>query len=205
MRNYLRAVTLGAFTWRNGERIDLFFEQIRKTGAGWLLLHFLLLTFCLNFPMTLIMARLEPYELYNRLYGENFLSALPESARVFFSENPVQNQDFIAEFNAIMLQNGYGKNVLLPLLGITFVLTLIIQTAYYLCSVFFLKLSRLNAAPLSFRSRFGLAVFSSTLPALAAALFGLFLPTVHLLVFYFAVIFIIFQRSNIWNSNLKSN
>jgi len=71
MKDYLMAVTLGAFTWKNKERINMLFDQIKKTGTVWLLLHFLLLVFCLNFPVTFILTRLSPFELYGRLYGEN--------------------------------------------------------------------------------------------------------------------------------------
>jgi hypothetical protein len=195
MENYLKAVTLGAFTWRDKERIALLFKCIRKQGAFWLLLHFLLVTVCLNFPVTLSVARLSPFELYSRLYGENFMSALPESARAPFSEGNVIAQADIHNFNLFMFRTGYGRSVLLPVLGMLFGLVLVIQAVFFLCAVFFLGLSRMNSSPLSFRDRFGLAVFSSTLPALACSLFGLFLPTVHIIVFYFIIIFFIFQRS----------
>jgi len=187
MTDYLRAVTLGAFTWKNEERIALFFEHIQRIGKVWLLLHFLLLTFCLNFPVTLIMARLSPFELYGRLYGENAAGEI--------TGNP-QAQVSAEEFNKRMFENGYGRNILLPLLGISFVFTLIIQVVFFLCAVFFIGLSRMNVSPISFHNRLGLAVFSSTLPVLAAAIFGLVLPAVHIIVFYLIVIFFIFQRSS---------
>ena len=180
MNNYFKAVTLGAFTWKNEERIELFFEQIRNTGTPWLLLHFLLLSLCLNFPVMFAIARLPPYELYSRLYGFDFTQ-----------ESPV-------EFNLLMYESGFSMNVLLPLLGMALGLVLVIQAAFYLCAVFFLRLSRMNLAPLSFRSRLGLAVYSSTLPVLAASLFGLFLPTVHIMIYYFMVMFFIFQRSRLY-------
>jgi hypothetical protein len=138
------------------------------------------------------MARLSPFDLYNRVYGENVIETIKGSS--------VADQAAIEEFNLLMLENGYGRNTLLPLLGIGFGLTLIIQTAFYLCTVFFLGLSRMNTAPLSFHDRLGLAVFSSTLPVLAATLFGLVLPTVHIIIFYFVVMFFIFQRSNRYTS-----
>jgi hypothetical protein len=197
MVDYFKTVTLGAFTWRNGERAAMLFAHIRRLGGGWIALHFALVTLCLHFPATLAMARLTPLELYSRLYGGNFINALPESARAALGETPAMDQTAVENFNALMLENGYGGNVLLPLLGMALGLTAIIQAVFYLCAVFFLGLSRMNAEPLSFRERLGLAVFSSTLPALAMAVFGLFLPTVHIIVFYFIVIFIIFQRSNI--------
>jgi hypothetical protein len=192
MENYFRAVTLGAFTWKNEERITLYFDHIQRMGSAWLLLHFLLLTFCLNFPITFVMARLSPSDLYSRLYGENVIEAMTGKAAA--------DQAAIDEFNSLMLENGYGRNTLLPLLGMCFGLTLIIQTVFYLCTVFFLGLSRMNTASLSFHDRLGLAFFSSTLPVLAAALFGLVLPTVHIILFYFIVMFYTFQRSNLYTS-----
>ena len=197
MGDYLRAVTLGAFTWRNEERIALLLDHIRKQGSLWLLLHFLLVTFCLNFPVTFHMARLAPFELYSRLYGENFMSALPEGARVFFTEDAAIDQQAIDGFNLFMFENGYGRNVLMPILGIAFALTLIIQIVFYLCAVFFLGLSRMHSSPLPLRDRMGIALYSSTLPVLAAALFGLYLPTVHIIIFYFIIIFLVFQRSKL--------
>jgi hypothetical protein len=191
MRDYLRAVTLGAFTWKDKERIALFFEHIKKTGTAWLLLHFLLLTFCLNFPITLIIARLSPFELYGRLYGEN-------AAEKVMASNEADQAE-IDKFNIQMTENGYGRNILLPIIGMCFGLTLIIQAIFFLCAVFFLKLSRINTASLSFHDMWGLAVFSSTLPVIAAVLFGFVIPTVHIIIFYLIVIFFIFQRSNLYS------
>jgi hypothetical protein len=54
----------------------------------------------------------------------------------------------------------------------------------------------MNRSALSFRERLGLFAFSSTLPVLLSALFGLWLPTVHMVVFYFAVIIIGFYINN---------
>ena len=192
MENYFRAVTLGAFTWKNQERIALLFAYIQKTGSIWLAAHFLLLTLCLNFPVTFHIARLTPHALYSRLYGENFSALLSESDPALMTDN-----EAVDAFNVSMLENGYGRNVLMPLLGIAFVLTLIIQIVFYLCTVFFMGLSRMNMSPLSFRDRMGLALYSSTLPVLAATLFGLYLPTVHIIIYYFIIIFLVFQRSKL--------
>jgi hypothetical protein len=191
MTDYLKAVTLGAFTWKDKERIALFFEQIKKTGMTCILLHFLLLTFCLNFPITLIISRLSPFELYSRLYGEN-------AVRKVMAGNDADQAE-IDEFNLQMTENGYGRNIMLPIIGMCFGLTMIIQAVFYLCAVFFLKLSRINTAYLSFHDRFGLAVLSSTLPVIAAVLFGFLIPTVHIIIFYLIVIFFIFQRSNLYS------
>jgi hypothetical protein len=197
MENYFKTVTLGAFTWNNEDRIALLLTHVRKTGRPWLVLHFLLLSLCLAFPVTFAMARLTPFELCSRLYGGRFIDALPESARAAFGEINEGNQDRVVnDFNMIMLESGYGRDVLLPFLCLTFGLLIVIQAAFYLLSVFFLGMSRLNLPYLSFGDRMGLALFSSTLCAPAASLFGLYLPAVHILIFYFMVIFFIFQRSN---------
>ena len=198
MNNYFKTVTLGAFTWKNEERIALLMEQIRKTGTAWLLLHFLLITCCLNFPVILSIARLAPFEFYSRLYGDNFSHALPESARSVFMEGAMPDNEAVENFNMLMLESGYSRDVLLPFLGMAFGLIVIIQVMFYLCTSFFLKLSRMNLTPLSFHDRIGLALFSSTLPVPAAALFGLYLPTVHIIIFYFMVMFFVFQRSKLY-------
>jgi len=197
VNNYLKTVTLGAFTWNNEDRIALLLEHIRKTRRPWFVLHFLLLSLCLAFPVTFAMARLSPFELCSRLYGGRFMDALPESARAAFEEiNEGEQARVVNDFNMIMLESGYGRDVLLPFLCVTFGLIIVIQAAFYLLSVFFLGMSRLNLPYLSFGDRMGLALFSSTLPAPAASLFGLYLPAVHILIFYFLVIFFIFQRSS---------
>jgi len=197
MENYFKTVTLGAFTWNNEDRIALLLEHIRKTGRLWFVLHFMLLSLCLAFPVTFAMARLTPFELYSRLYGGRFMDALPESARAAFTElNEDDHARVVNDFNMIMLESGYGRDVLLPFLCMTFGLLIVIQAAFYFLSVFFLGMSRLNLPRLSFGDRLGLALFSSTLPAPVAGIFGLYLPAVHILIFYFMVIFFIFQRSS---------
>jgi len=195
MNDYLRAVTLGAFTWRNEERIALLLDHIRRTGGRWLVLHFLLLLICLNFPVTFAIAKLSPFELFNRLYGEDFLLTTPWIDGALLES---QARGDVAEFfNMFMLENHYGRNVLLPLLGIAFILILVIQAVFYLSASFFLRISRMNLAPLSFQDRMGLVLYSSTLPVLLSSLFGLFLPTVHIIVCYFAIILFVFQRSSL--------
>ena len=197
MKNYFRTVTLGAFTWHKEDRIALFLESVRKTGRLWMALHFLLLSICLAFPVIFTMARLTPFELYGRLYGESYMEALPETMRAAF-EHKKENypETVINDFNKVMLEGGYGRDVLLPFLGMTFGMLIVIQAAFYIFAVFFLGLSRMNLPFLSFADRLGLALYSSTLPAPIASVFGFFLPAVHILIFYFMVIFFIFQRSN---------
>ena len=192
---YFRSITLGAFTWKNEDRIALLLEHIRAMGSGWLLLHFMLITMCLYFPVAFQIARLEPFELYSRLHGDQFYHLLPEDARAVLADDT--DGAAVGNFNQFMYSIGYGRNVLQPLLGMAFGLVIIIQAVFYLSAVFFLGLSRMNLAPLVFRQRMGLTLYSSTLPVLAASLFGLYLPTVHILIFYFIVMFFIFQRSRL--------
>ena len=193
----MKAVTLGAFTWKNQGRIGLFFDRVKETGAVWLALHFLLLTLCVNFPVMFSMARLPPHELFSRLNGGESARSLPEPVREALAENAPGGGESVDDFNLMMIENGYGARILMPLMGMTFGLVLIIQVVFYGCVVVFLGISRLNVTPLPIRGSLGLALYSSTLPALAAALFGLFLPTVHIIVFYFLVMFFVFQRSRL--------
>jgi len=211
MEDYFKAVTLGAFTWKNEERIALLLEYIRKQKAVWLLFHFLLLTMCLNFPVIFQISRLEPFELYSRLYSVSKDNITENKEQLTESiERIEEGRDILSlvertaagiipeeEFNSFMIQNQYGRNVLLPLLAFSFGLTLIIQIVFYLTAVWFLSVSRMNFTPLSFLDRAGLSVFSSTFPVLAACLLGFFLPTVHFIIYYFIVIFFIFQRSKL--------
>jgi len=202
MENYFKAVTLGAFTWKNGERIALLLEYCRKTGTLWLVLHFLLLTLCLNFPVMFQITRLDPNELYNRLYSDN--------SNFMFGEQKAENREQLTENNEVsnyplptsgfqlsIFGQNYGRDILLPILAFLLGVMIIIQTVFYLLTVFLLGVSRMNFASLSFKERFGLSVFSSTLPVIAASLFGLFLPTVHIIIYYFLIIFFVFQRSKL--------
>jgi hypothetical protein len=146
--------------------------------------HILVITLALNFPVMVALARLEPWDVYSRLYGAQFQAMLP-------SELTPTSEDLGREdFNTALYAGGYGRRVLLPLLGFTFFLVLILLLVFYGAAAFFLGLSRLTDAPLSYQDRFGILVFSSTLPAAASALFGLWLPTVHLLVFFLAEIMV---------------
>jgi hypothetical protein len=196
-RNYFEAVTLGAFSFRDEVKTTRLLSLIGEMKFSFILLHLVLISLALNFPVMFAISRLSPYGLYSRIYGEDFPAMLPEEARPL----PVQGalveggENFMDRFNLLMFQNAWGRRVMLPLLGLAFFLVLILQAVFYLSAGFFLGLNRMNSAALSFRERLGLFAFSSTLPALLSALFGLWLPTVHLVVFYFAVIIAGFQRS----------
>ena len=202
MENYFKAVTLGAFTWKKKERIELLLELVSKMSGIWLVVHFLLITLCLSFPVTFQIARISPFELYSRLFGENFSFNFPDASDEGQAAQLMQRAQLTQraaeeDFNLYMMENDYGRNILLPLLGIMYGILLIIQVVFYFSAVFFLKLSRMNFTPLSFRQRIGLSLFSSTLPVLIMSLFGLYLPTVHIILYYFIVIFFIFQRSKL--------
>ncbi|MDR2176461.1 MAG: hypothetical protein LBP20_00270 [Treponema sp.] len=182
-RRYFEAAVLG-----NGKP-RRFIPLVKKLGGGFIALHFLVIALALNFPVMFAIARLEPWDFYSRLYGDQFaemlqaeLNAVPEGAPAL-------------AFNQALYGEGYGRQVMLPMLGFAFMLILILQLVFYVCAAFFLGLSRLNSSPLSWRDRFGILVFSSTLPAAASALLGLWLPTVHLLVFYLAEIILVFALS----------
>jgi hypothetical protein len=197
VRKYFEAVTLGAFSLRDAVKNKRFVSLLGETKWSRLLLHFLIITIALNFPVIFVIARLPPYELFTRLYGDSFTQMLPEAGLNFLMANEMLNESDINEFNLLMMENGYGRNIMLPLLGMASGLVLILQTAFYTLAAFFLGLSRMNGVVLSFRERLGLLLFSSTLPVLLAALFGLYLPTVHIIVFYFAVILLGFYRSGL--------
>ena len=141
----------------------------------------MLITICLNFPVTFNIARADPSEFYSRLYGETF----------------ELDTDETADFNVAMIESGYGRNVLLPMLVMSLFIIMIILAVFYLCAAFFLGIARMNAFAMDFRSRLSLALFSSTLPALVSSVLGFLLPAVHIIVFCLTVIIITFQRSNI--------
>lgn len=179
-KDYFEAVTLGCFgrlvpaARENPER---FLKLIRGMRFR-LLLHFLLLSIALNFPIMFAVSQLKPYSLYSRLYGDSFV--IPGS---------------VEDFNLLMYQNAYGRRIVLPILVMAFVLVLILQLVFYALAALCLGLQRLSLPYLSFRDRLGLLLFSSTGAACFAVLFGLWLPAVHIVVFYLAVSVIGFRRS----------
>jgi hypothetical protein len=181
MKKYFQAVTLGAFSIRDTAKAERLISLIRGMGLPLLVLHFLFITAVLNFPVIFAIVRLPPHDLFTRI--------LPEAVTI--------DQTNIDDFNMLMLESGYGRKIMLPILGMASGLVVILQGAFYLTAAFFLRLSRMVSAPMPLRERLGLLLFSSTLPVLLAALFGLYLPTVHIIVFYLAVILIGFQRSKL--------
>jgi hypothetical protein len=207
MKKYFEAVSMGAFFFGDEEKTARLIALIRDLPHRWVVLHFFLITICLNFPVMLAIARIEPYQMFSRLYGENFLtvnsdgnpSLNPGAGRVnSFSgiDSAVFPAGIPAEgFNTLMLQSGYGRRIMLPLLAMAFGLVLILQAAFYGSASFCIGLHRMISVNLSVWNRLGLLLFSSTLPVFLAAFFGVWLPTVHILLFYLAVIIISFQRS----------
>jgi len=180
MRHYFETVTLGSFTWKNEDRLKLLYSHISAEGVPFLILHFFLLAICLNFPVTFIIARLDPADFFSRLYGEEALINMGETA----------------DINSMLIESGYGRTTLLPMLGFLFFIIVIILAAFFLFTGFFIGVARMNSSFMNFRSRFSLALFSSTLPALISAIIGFVLPAVHILIFCLAVILITFQRNN---------
>jgi hypothetical protein len=207
MKKYFEAVSLGSFFFGDAEKTARFVALIRGLRHRWVVLHFFLITICLNFPVMLAIARIEPYQTFSRIYGENFLTvnsdgnlSLNSGMETVNSFSDLDSAVFPAgfsadDFNTLMLQNDYGRRIMLPLLAMAFGLVLILQAAFYGSASFCIGLQRMASVNLSIRDRLGLLLFSSTLPVFLAALFGVWLPTVHILVFYFAVIIISFQRS----------
>jgi maltodextrin utilization protein YvdJ len=144
------------------------------------------------------LARLEPWELYSRLYGSAFAGMLPAEFAAAGNGSPA-GQELIDDFNLTFYHEGYGVRVLLPVLALAFALILILQTIFYLCGAFCLGLTQMNFSPMGFRNRLGVFIMASTIPAIAAALFGLWLPAVHIIVFYLAVIPLVFALIRRYN------
>jgi hypothetical protein len=179
VKNYFEAVTLGAFTWKNEAHLARLFALLRAMRGGWLAFHFLALSVCLHFPVLYALSTLTPGELLARLGGEAPAAQAADG------------------FDRYWLDSGYVPQFLAPLLGLSFALVLVIQAAFYLSGAFFLGLSRMDSDPLPFRERLALLLFTSTLPCLAAAVFGLFFPAVHIIACYLAVILLTFPRSRL--------
>jgi hypothetical protein len=202
MKNYFEAVTLGAFSFKGPAKTARFLDLVSALPPAARILQFVLIAAALNFPVMLAIARLPPFELFTRLYGETTLELPPEEAALFLAEENLtesyfEESDAVRDFNLLMLENGYGRRILLPLLGMAAALVVILQAAFYLFAGFCLGLQRMVSVSLPFWDRVAFLLFLSTLPAGFSLLFGLFLPTVHLIVFYFAVILLGFYRNSI--------
>jgi hypothetical protein len=205
VKDYVVAAALG-----NGS-LRRFVPLSKKVKGGFVVFHFLAISLALNFPVMFAIGRLSPWDFYSRLYGAGFTAALDAAGFSLPPEgvaDPVSlgepdsppgpaGETAVRNFNGAMHGNGYGRRVVLPMLAFAFMLVLIIQLVFYLLAAVFLGLSRMNSSALSFRDRFGILVLSSTLPAAASALLGLWLPTVHLVVFYFAEIILVFAVSHV--------
>lgn len=211
LKDYFECVTLGAFSFRDEKKLRRFFTLTGSLKARYIALQLLVASLALNFPLTLAVARLSPFELYSRLYGGNFTRTLPDEMKTALSANDsnaaVDNSvavynstaddaiadsmiddQFVENFNLVMAQNHYGRNTLLPLLAFIFGVTLVLQAAFYGMACFFMGLQRMHSSRLSYKERLAILAFSSTLPVFLSALLGLWIPTLHIIVFYFAVI-----------------
>jgi hypothetical protein len=197
---YFEAAALG-----NGKP-RRFVQLVQNLKGGFIALHFLVIALALNFPVMFAIARLDPWEMYSRLYGSAFaemlsaeLNAPAEFGAPAELNAPAEfggaGESAARDFNAALYAEGYGRRVMLPMLAFVFALVLILQTVFYGLAAFFLGLARMTGTPLPWRDRFGILIFSSTLPAAAAALLGLWLPTVHLVVFYLGETILAFSLS----------
>jgi hypothetical protein len=187
LNDYFECVTLGAFSFRDEKKVRRFFDLIKGIKPRYIALHLLVVTFALNFPVMLAIARLSPFETYSRLYGDNFVPMLPVEVKAAFPGGVLDHQ-VVEDFNLFMMQNSYGQRVLLPLIAFIFGIVLILQAAFYGTACFFMRLQRLHFSRLSYKERLGILAWSSTLPVFLSALLGLWMPTLHIIVFYFAVI-----------------
>jgi pullulanase len=174
LRGYFEAAALG-----NGN-LGRFVELSRGLKKRAVAFHFLIVSLALFFPVMFAVARLSPWDFYSRLYGES----------------PAAGSSFsVEEFNNASYASGYAGKVLLPALLLSFGIVLVLQGAFYLCAAGFLGLRRMTRSRFSFRERFNLFVMGSTLPVLGSLIFGIFVPTVHILVFYLAVTLLGFHAS----------
>jgi hypothetical protein len=173
LKNYFEAAALA-----NGKP-RRFVMLVAGMKPALLVLHFILITGMLNFPVIFAIARLEPWELYSRSYGPAFAQMLPPAS----SPNSITAE----EFNQAMYSLGYGNKVLMPLLAMTLALVVILQAVFYLCAAIFLGLNRMHADPLTFKTRIGIFIMASTIPVIGSAIFGLRLPAAHIIIFYLAV------------------
>jgi hypothetical protein len=177
LKNYFLTAALGNGNPRR------FIELVKTLRKPYLLIHGFLITLALHFPIMLAIVRLSPWELYSRLYGEQFAGMV--SAEL---GTPVDltAPDLIDSFNTALYGSGYGASVLLPILFVSFALVVVLQLVYYLLASVCLGLHLFNSEQIRFRERVGVFVMSSTLPVLGAAIIGLWLPTLHIVVFYLA-------------------
>ncbi|MDR1948650.1 MAG: type I pullulanase [Spirochaetaceae bacterium] len=177
MKNYFLAAALG-----NGDP-HRFVRLVRELKGRYLFLHFLFVTAALNLPVLYAVARLSPSELYTRLLGAETLPP---------------------DFDLLMYQSGYGPRILLPLLLLAFAVVVILQLVFYFSAAFFLGLHRMTSFYFSFKDRIGLFIMASTLPVIGAAIFGMWLPTVHIIVFYLALIPLTFWLSRAYDRAEKN-
>jgi hypothetical protein len=194
VKQYFEAAALG-----NGKPLR-FVELAGNMRGGLMFLHFLLIAAALNFPVMAAISHLAPWELFSRLYGSAFGGMLPEEFMAAATDTgTAAGQDLIDSFNLTLYSGGYGAKVLLPFLALCFGLILILQTVFYLCGAFCLGLTQMTASYLPFKNRLGVFIMASTIPAAGAALFGLLLPAVHIIVFYLAVIPLVFALVRRYN------
>jgi hypothetical protein len=164
-----------------------FVEIVRGMKRPLLFLHFFLISAMLYIPLMHSLARLEPWELFQRLTAE------------------VPGGITETDFNEGMYLAGYGGRVLLPLLFLVFLVLLVLQVVFFGLGAVFLGLNRWNSQKFSFKDRLGIFVMSSTIPVILAAFFGFFIPVLHIVVFYLAEIPFAFHISNRYDAGEKED
>jgi hypothetical protein len=195
MKDYFLAAALG-----NGNA-KRFVDLARRLKKRFLILHFLFITLALNFPVMFAIARLAPWDFYSRLYGEQFAEIA--SAELGKTIDPaLADGELIADFNAALYGAGFGA-MLPSVLLLAFILVLVLQLVFYALAAVFMGLHRMNSTRFSFRERLSIFIMSSTLPVFGAALLGIFVPALHIVVFYFAEIITGFALSRAYDKAEK--
>lgn len=195
MKDYFLAAALG-----NGNA-KRFVDLARGLKKRYLVLHFLFITLALNFPVMFAIARLAPWDFYSRLYGEQFAEIV--GVELGQTINPtLADSALIDEFNAALYRAGFGS-MLPSVLLLAFILVLVLQLVFYALAAVFMGLHRMNSTHFSFRERLSIFIMSSTLPVFGSALLGLFVPALHIVVFYFAEILIGFALSRAYDKAEK--
>lgn len=181
MREYFLAAALA-----NGN-LRRFVEIVRGIKRPLLFLHFFLISAMLYLPLMHSLARLSPWELFQRIASE------------------VPGGITEADFNEGMYIAGYGGRVLLPLLFLVFLALLVLQAVFFNLGSVFLGINRWNSQKFSFKDRFGIFVMSSTVPVILASLFGFLIPVLHIVIFYLAEIPLAFHISNRYDAGEKED
>lgn len=197
MKDYFLAAALG-----NGSA-KRFVDLARGLKKRYLVPHFLFITLTLDVPILFAITKLAPWDFYSRLYGERFAElAGAELGQPIYPA--FADSGLIDEFNQALYRAGFGN--MLPLVLLTaFILVLVLNLVFYALAAVFMGLHRMNSTRFSFRERLSIFIISSTLPVIGSSVLGLFVPALHIVVFYFAEILTGFALSNAYDKAEKSD